>query len=132
MKIYITARFKGTENKPEIEALCAAVKAAGMEDFCFVRDIENYQKTFDDPKELWESARHEIEQCQGLLIDVSDAPSGGRVVEAGIAYGLRLPIFVVAKRGVPYKGLYDGIAVKVIEYDTLADVAAGLLDYANN
>jgi nucleoside 2-deoxyribosyltransferase len=122
MKLYVTARFKGNENKHDIEALCDAVHQAGIEDFCFIRDVENYQKTFDDPKQLWERSLLEIQRCDGLLIDVSDAPTGGRVIEAGIAYGLGIPIVVVVQSGVSYKQLYDGIAKKVIEYKNYSDI----------
>lgn len=129
MKVYIAARFKGAENKPEIESLCAAVKAAGMKDFCFIRDVENYQHTFDDPQELWQRAYDEILACDAFLIDVSDNPTGGRMVEAGIAYALKKRVFVVVKKGVKYKGLFDGISWTVIEYETHKDLAKSLKKY---
>lgn len=129
MKVYVAARFKGKENKPEIEALCAAVRAADMNDFCFIRDVENYQHTFDDPKELWQRAYDEILACDALLIDVSDNPTGGRMVEAGIAYALKKRVFVVVKKGVSYKGLFDGISSTVIEYETHKDITKDLKKY---
>ncbi len=132
MRLYITARFKGQENKPEIEELCAAVEAAGMEDFCFIRDVENYQKTFNDPKDLWERSKLEIQKCDALLIDVSDSPSDGRVVEAGIAYALGLPIFVIAKNDVSYKNFFNGIATQVIRYEKYGDITAPLSRYLKN
>jgi len=52
MKIFITAPFRNGENKAEIETLCRLVNEAGFEDFCFIRDVENYKKAFTDPKEL--------------------------------------------------------------------------------
>lgn len=126
MKICVTARFKSGENKDEIEALCSAVRAAGAKDFCFVRDVENYEKTFDNPQDLWLRARAEIEKCDALLIDVSDKPTGGRVIEAGIAYALHMPIIVIVKNGVDYKEIYDGIADLVVKYDTFKDVTPAL------
>ncbi len=126
MKIYITARFKGDENKADIERLCQAVRGAGIQDFCFVRDVENYQKTFDNPADLWERSLVEIKNCDALLIDVSDAPSGGRVVEAGIAYALGLPVFVIARTGVPYKEVFKGISATVIIYDEYSDITERL------
>ena len=128
MKVYVTARFKGVENKDEIEALCAAVRAAGMEDFCFVRDIEHYQHTFSDVRELWRQSLACINACDALLIDVSDEPTGGRVVEAGIAYGLGKPVYVIAQIGVAYKGLFDGVSSRVIIYETLDDVTEALAE----
>lgn len=122
VKVYITSRFKGTENKNEISELCSAVAAAGMTDFSFVRDIENFQKTFDDPKELWQRALLEIKKCDALLIDVSDSPSGGRVVEAGIAYALGLPIITICKNGTQHKEFYKGISNIVVSYDSYKDI----------
>lgn len=126
MKVCVTTRFKGAENKEALVALCAAVRAAGMEDFSFIRDVENYQKTFNDPKELWKRAREEIRKCDALLIDVSDNPTGGRVIEAGIAYALDLPIFILVKEGLQYKDIYDGIGTVVIKYETTEDITKTL------
>jgi nucleoside 2-deoxyribosyltransferase len=129
MKVYVTSRFKGAENKREIEALCKAVKNARLKDFNFTRDIENYEKKFDDPKELWDRARDEIGACDMLLVDVSDHPTGGRVVEAGIAYALRKPIVVVQKTGVTHKPVFDGIASKIISYQDYDDLTKQLKQY---
>lgn len=126
MKICVTARFKSGENKDEIEALCSVVRAAGAKDFCFVRDIENYEKMFDNPQELWQRAREEIEKCDALLIDVTDKPTGGRVVEAGIAFALHRPIIVIVKNGIEYKEIYDGIASTVVRYETFKDIIPAL------
>ena len=124
MKVYITSRFKGSlENKAYIDKLCAAVKDAGMEDFHFIRDIEHYQPDFfEDKQQLWESALKHLTECDALLIDISDSPSGGRLVEAGMAYSLNKPIYVIVKNGVEYKDFYDGIATSVIKYDEIGDI----------
>jgi len=88
MKLFITARFKGDENKPDIEKLCGIVRKAGFEDFCFIRDVEKYQRSvFKDSHKLMNRAREALLQCDALLIDVSDNPGGGRAIEAGVAFG---------------------------------------------
>lgn len=122
MKVYVAARFKGSENNSDIEQLCAVVRAAGMDDYCFVREVEK----IDDPKELFERAYHEVAACDAFLIDVSDNPSGGRVVEAGIAFALKKPIVVIVKNDVDYKEVYDGIATRVIRYETYSDISQPL------
>jgi nucleoside 2-deoxyribosyltransferase len=132
VRVYVPARFKGGSNRGEIEALCAVVRKAGLEDFCFIRDVELYKKTFDDPVELWERARLEITNCDALVIDVSDAPSGGRVVEVGIAFAQEKPIVVLVKEGIPYKGLYDGVAKAVLTYEELEDVTVKLGEALKN
>jgi hypothetical protein len=129
MKVYVTARFKGRENKTEIDELCSAVRAAGMTDVCFVRDVEHYKHTFDDPKDLWARVYDEINSCEALLIDVSDHPTGGRVVEVGMAFAMKKRIFVVRRQGTEYKQLFDGISSTVIEYETHKDITKELKKY---
>ena len=67
-----------------------------------------------------------MQTCDCLLTDVSDQPSGGRLIEAGMAYALNLPIFVALKKGVEYKSFYEGIATKIIEYETFDDITRHL------
>ena len=126
MKIYITARFKGLKNKADIEALCMAVRQAGHQDYCFIRDVEHYQKIFNTPKEVWDRTKLELKTCDALLIDISDNPSGGRVVEVGMAFARDMPIYVAVRLGIKYKPVYDGTATKVITYSALADITADL------
>ena len=129
MKIYIASRFKGADDHVDVEALCSAVRAAGFEDYCFVRDVV---EAFEDPRHLWQRALEEIKHCDELLIDVSDAPSGGRVVEAGIAYALGLPIITICKNNIEYKELYDGISDLVIRYDGYDDISPALSDWVEH
>ena len=124
MKIYITSRFKGSqENRAEIERLCLAVRDAGIEDFHFIRDVENFQPNFfKTQEELWENARNQIAECYALLIDITDHPSGGRLIEAGIAYALDKPVYVIMKNDTVYKDFYTGIADAIFKYNSIEDV----------
>lgn len=128
MKIYVTSRFKGSsENKDAIEKLCSAVRDAGMEDFHFIRDIEHYQPNFfKDQKELWSTALKQLTDCDALLIDISDSPSGGRLIEAGMAYALNIPIYVIVKNGVKYKDFYYGTASSIYTYNEYGDITQRL------
>ena len=124
MKVFITASFGDT--KENIEKLCSVVKRVGFEDFCFIRDIENYQKIFSNPKELMQRSKDEIKKSDVLLIDMTDKPTG-RAIEAGIAYTFGKKIIVIMKRGTQIKDTTKGIADIIIEYDTIDDVFLGLL-----
>ena len=128
MKIYITSRFKGSpENKDEIEKLCSAVRDAEMEDFHFIRDVEHYQPNFfKSQKELWAAALKYLVECDALLIDISDSPSGGRLVEVGMAYSLNKPIYVIVKNDIEYKDFYNGIATSIFKYDEIGDITKQL------
>ena len=119
MKIFITSSFG--DSKEEIEKLCAIVKSAGFEDFSFIRDIENYQKIFEDPKDLMKRSEDEIKNCDALLSDMTDKPTG-RAIEAGMAYSLGKKIIVIMKKGTAIKDTTRGIADAVIEYDVIENI----------
>lgn len=123
MKLFITARFKGDENKADIERLCQIAQDAGFEDFCFIRDIEHYQRgIFSTSQELMRRSREEIQKCDALLIDVSDNPSGGRVIEAGIAFGIDKPVIIIAKHTTEVGIPMSGIATTIIKYNEMKDL----------
>ena len=121
MRLFITAPFRNGANKEEIENLCRIIKESGFIDFCFIRDVENYQKIFHVPKELMERAREEIIKSDALLLDMANKPTG-RAIEAGIAYALNKRIIVIMKKGTTIKDTVRGIADAVIEYDDLDDI----------
>jgi len=121
MKVYITASFKGFDNKNEIENLCSLVKESGFEDFCFIRVIENYQKIFNDVHELMQRAKDEIAKCDVLLIEY-DGPAHGRMVELGIAYALNKKIILITKEGTFVKETILGVTNRIIEYKNLTDI----------
>ena len=121
MKVFITASFKGGENKKEIELLCFLVKKSGFHDYCFIRDIENYQKIFDDPKKLMDKAKEEIKKCDVLLIDMTNKPTG-RAIEAGIAFAQNKKVISIMKKGTRIKDTVRGISDMIIEYEDIRDI----------
>lgn len=125
MKVFITATFKEGANRDEIERMCEIIKNSGFTDFCFIRDVENYQKVFHDPKELMNRAREEISKCDALLFDASEK-STGRAIEAGIAFSLRKKIIVIMKEGTMIKDTLRGVADAVITYAKIDDIQSDL------
>ncbi|MFA6436861.1 MAG: hypothetical protein WC242_01955 [Candidatus Paceibacterota bacterium] len=121
MKVFITASFQNGENKKEIEHLCELVRMAGFEDFCFIRDIENYIKIFNNPQELMKRAKDEISKSDVLLIDMTNKPTG-RAIEAGMAFTLNKKVIVIAKKGTQIKDTTKGIASLIIEYNVIDDI----------
>lgn len=121
MKIFITASYKKDQNKKEIEHLCLIVKNSGFEDFCFIRDIENYQKVFNNPTKLMKRAKKEIINCDALLFDASEK-STGRAIELGITYANKKKIVVIMKKGTQIKDTLRGVADAVITYIKIEDI----------
>ena len=130
MKVFITASFKEGKNKDEIEYLCSLIKESGFEDFCFIRDVENYQKMFDDPRELMDRAKEEILKSDILLIDMTNKPTG-RAIEAGIAFAQNKKIISIMKTGTKIKDTTRGISDAVIEYDEIKDIVNPLISLFN-
>jgi nucleoside 2-deoxyribosyltransferase len=128
LRVFITATYRGGKNKNEIEQLCALLRAAGFQDYCFIRDVEHYRKVFSDPSKLMQRAREEIKKSDFLLIDLTEKPTG-RAIEAGIAYALGKKIIVITQRGIPLKDTVRGIAAVLIEYERLDDIVAALSSY---
>jgi nucleoside 2-deoxyribosyltransferase len=60
------------------------------------------------------------------LIDISDSPSGGRLVEVGMAYSLNKPVYAIVKNGVEYKDFYNGIATSIFKYDEIGYITKQL------
>lgn len=125
-RIFITASFQEGKNKQEVERLCELVRSAGFEDFCFIRDVEHYQKVFHDPSELMRKAKEEIEKSEYLLIDMTDKPIG-RAIETGIAYALGKKVVVIMKRGTQIKDTTRGVSIAVVEYDKIEDIVGSLV-----
>ena len=125
MKLFITINFQKGDNKKEIEHLCELIKKAGFEDFCFIRDVENYKKIFDNPQELMRRTKEEISKSDVLLIDMTDKPTG-RAIEAGIAYALDKKVILIAKKGTRIKNIARGIASLVIKYDVINNIVTPL------
>jgi len=117
MKIYITAPFTWGDNKVDIDNLCAAVKRAWFDDYCFVRDEE----VFDDFHEMMEKAKTAIQECDALLLEY-DWPSHGRMIELGIAYAMNKKIIIIAKNGITIKNTVKWVATSIIPYDSLEDI----------
>ncbi len=121
MKIFITAPFKGGDNRNEIDTMCAIIQKSGFKDFCFIRDVENYQKVFHSAHELMQRAKEEIEKCDALLIDF-DGPASGRMIELGMAYALNKKVVLITKKGTFVKETVSGVTDGIIEYNTIEDI----------
>ncbi len=125
MRLYVTYTFKGTDNRAEIEHRCDLVRRSGWEDFCFIRDVEDWQPAFTDSHALMARALEEIRQSDALLLDMTRKPTG-RAIEAGMAYTLGKRVILIMQRGTVIKDTSRGISNAIIEYDVLEDIVPHL------
>ena len=131
MKVFITHTFKGSDNKAEIEELCKIIRESGAQDYSFVRDNEKYSKeAYPNVKSLMKNAKKAINECDALLIDITD-PSLGKGIEAGIAYQSGKKIIVLLKNGAEVRRTAFGIADVVIRYDQIQDILLPLTNFVS-
>lgn len=128
MKIYITMKFKFWENKNEIEELSKFIRDSWHIDFCFIRDIENYKKIFNNSYELMLRAKEEIQNCDALLIDY-DWPGTWRIVELWMAYALWKKVILIAKKWTFIKETIEWVTDLIIEYEKLEDIIQKLKNF---
>jgi len=121
MKVFITARFKGIENKKQIEGLCWIIRESWFEDFCFIRDVEDYQKIFNNPYDLWVKVKSEIEKCDAILIDF-DGPASGRMIELWVAFAMKKKIILIVKKDLFVKDTIIWVTNNIIQYNELEDI----------
>jgi nucleoside 2-deoxyribosyltransferase len=120
-RLFITSTFKEQESRDEVSIMSGLAKAAGWQDFSFVRDTEHFQQIFANPKDMMRQATEEIAKCDALLIDLTEKHTGS-TMQAGIAYALGKQIIVIVKKGTYIKTATKGIAAAIIEYQDLPDI----------
>jgi len=97
MRAYITAPFKREENQTKIKEICDIVKQSGLEDFCFVRDMQKFESAFSDAQILMRMAKEEVMKCDILFIEASEKTTTGCTIETGMAYAMGKKIVTIAK-----------------------------------
>ncbi len=126
MRLFVTSSF--IDSREATLKLCSLVRTSGFEDFSFIRDVEKFQVTFDDPKDMMIRALDELRKSDVLLIDMSKKPTG-RAFEAGAAFALGKRIVVILKKGTKIENVTIGIADVIIEYDQIDDIVEKLREY---
>lgn len=116
--------------KKEIENLCDFVSKSGFEVFCFVRDIEGFEKFNGTSIELMNRARLEISKSDYFLVDY-DGPSTGRFIEMGIAFALGKKIIVIKSKNINLKNTIEGVADFIIEYEKFEEIIPQLTKLLN-
>lgn len=122
MRIFITAPFKKGENKDYIEKLCTSVRQSGFEDFCFVRDVEEYGESAQEGVSMIARAKEEVSKSDVLLLDY-DGPATGRMIEVGMAYAMKKKIIVIVKgKDSQIPNTVTGVSDCIIKYEVLEDI----------
>ncbi|MBI5877892.1 MAG: nucleoside 2-deoxyribosyltransferase [Chloroflexi bacterium] len=124
MKAYVAIKYHADQaNRLLIEALCAALAAAGWDTAVVARDLEQWGAFSFAPDDLMRETFALIELCDLVVIDLTEKGVGVGI-EAGYAHARGIPVVTVALRGSDISETLRGISRAVQEYDNPAELAA--------
>lgn len=129
-KAFLSLKFHGgTQDKQKVDQLTAALQAANIETFVFVRDIENYGATElpADAQLMPDYAFPAMKQCDLLIVDFSEK-GVGLGIGAGYAYAIGLPIYIIAQAGSDISPTIASLAQQIILYDDPSELTTRFLD----
>lgn len=103
------------------EALICALKAAGLDVDCLVRDEAWGKKPAEHPVK---TAFERIKQSNFLIVDASGETGFGMGSEAGFAKALGITVVVICPKGTVLGMTRVDIADCIIEYENLEELSA--------
>lgn len=122
MKAYIGIKYhKDYRNKEVIYKITSALEKIGYTTSCIVRDMEDNKKREYNPKELMELTFKEIEECDLVIIDLTEK-GVGLGIEAGYAFAKDIPIITIAKEGSDISETLEGISKRIVLYEDIEDI----------
>ncbi len=123
MKAFLSIKyFDDMRNKEIIEKICFALEKSFLKTFVFARDVQNYKKCTLTASETMKRAFSEIESSDLLVVEASEI-SIGVGIEAGYAYSLGIPIYLVSKEGTKVSNSIKGIAKKHMVYKAYEEIS---------
>jgi hypothetical protein len=127
MQLYLAIKYyPDARNRPLIEAITAALAAAGHSTVCVARDLETWGAEHFAPDELMRRSFHLIDAADLVLVELSEK-GVGLGIEAGYAHGQGIPVVVAARTGADISTTLAGIAAQLLFYDDPTELAALLL-----
>ncbi len=128
MKAYIGVKYhEDYRNKEIVDKISSTLEKTGYKTSCIVRDIENSRQREYNPQELMELTFKEIDECNLVIIDLTEK-GVGLGIEAGYAFAKGIPVITIAKWGADISETLVGISKRVFFYDDTQDIE-GLFDY---
>ncbi len=129
-RIYCAIKYHpDLRNRDLIEALDAALAHNGWEMMVVIRDIESWGRLTLSPKSLMRHSFGLIDRC-AVFLAVLNEKGVGVGIEAGYAFALGKPVYVVARKGADISTTLAGIAEAVLSYQDEAELP-GLFEGLN-
>jgi 2'-deoxynucleoside 5'-phosphate N-hydrolase len=122
MKAYIAIKYHpNNKNRPLIEQISNALEQSGFDSVCVARDLEQWGQVHFTPEELMKKSFAEIDGSDIVVVELTEK-GVGIGIEAGYAWGKRIPIVTVAKKGVDISTTLQGISQRLMKYDSFDEL----------
>lgn len=122
MKVYIGIKYyEDYRNKETIHKISSALERIGYKISCIIRDIQDNGQNRYSPYELMKLTFNEIDECDLVIIDLSEK-GVGLGIEAGYAFAKGIPVITIAKQGSSISETLEGISEKVFLYDDVEEI----------
>ncbi len=129
--IYLAIKFHpDNKNKDLILSISHACQLNGLNCICIAQDVEIWGEKSFEPVDLMRISFEFIRNSTFVLIDFSEK-GVGIGIEAGYAFALNLPIYVIHPPNIEVSETLKGIASAVFPYDSL-DALQGVITEINN
>ena len=125
--VYLAIKYHAdNKNKALIEAITQACKKTGLDCLCIAKDVEKWGERSFTAEELMAISFEHIRESDLVLIEFSEK-GVGIGIEAGYAFALNIPIYVIHPPLADISNTLKGIAANVIPYTNQADIESILL-----
>jgi hypothetical protein len=117
--VYLAIKYHAdNKNKDLIRSISHACQINGLHCFCIAQDIEMWGEKSFEPADLMRISFEYIRSSDFVLIEFSEK-GVGIGIEAGYAFALNLPIYVIHLPEVEVSETLKGIATAIFPYDSL-------------
>lgn len=117
--IYLAIKYHpDNKNKDLILSISNTCKTIGLECICIAQHVEKWGEDSFPPNELMQISFETIRQSEFVLIEFSEK-GVGIGIEAGYAFALNLPIYVIHPPHVDVSETLKGIATAIYMYDSV-------------
>lgn len=117
--------YENNANKKLIEEIILELTKIGINTRVFAKDIEKYGKVKVPHKKIMHLALKEIKSADVVIVEFSNKGVGVGM-EAGIAFALKKPLYVIAKKGSEISENLFSVAEKVIFYNNTNELSKKL------
>ncbi|MBD3314015.1 hypothetical protein GF345_06235 [Candidatus Woesearchaeota archaeon] len=121
MNLFVAIKFEQRHNKELMDGLEKVLKQGGYNPYFFVKNEGYSQHGRPDFTDMISNVVDKIRENDALLIECSQNGTG-LGIEAGIAYMMGKPVYVVHRYGTRVSTTLRGLSRRVLEYKDINEI----------